>query len=289
MKKQPWRLGMVLGAVLVLGGCGAQPLRPEATVPAAPAHDNLNATLWMQQAAEYQATVRGIYAAALRALDAALQDPGWDALPAGETQPGFEQRAPAIIVDADETLIDNSHFQARAVIEDSSYSPERWQAWVNTRKAAAMPGAVAFAREVAARGVTIFYITNRDAPHEYEATLANLRQLGFPLAADAGNLLLRGDPRLPASEEKGERRRYVGRKHRVLLMLGDNLGDFLDGVQSNPATRQALMAPYQDWWGGRWFMLPNPSYGSWQGAILRDCKAGLERRACLRAALRQDE
>lgn len=271
--------------VLALTACSMPAIKPQADIDA-PAHDNLNATLWMQHAAEYQATVRGIYAAARHALDRALADPGWNALPAEEVQPGFENRPPAIIVDADETLIDNSRFQARGVIENQGYSRERWQAWVNARKAQAMPGALEFTHYVAARGVTIFYVTNRDAPQEYEATVANLRALGFPLADDAANVILRGDPRVLPGREKGERRRHVGRDYRVLLMLGDNLGDFLDGIHADGAARERLMAPYQAWWGERWFMLPNPGYGSWEAAILQGCAPETPRRECLRSALR---
>ncbi|MCB1568227.1 MAG: acid phosphatase [Xanthomonadales bacterium] len=273
---------------MLLGACASAPqpvVSPSAATEAVPAHDNLNATLWMQSSAEYEASVRGIYAAAERSLDAALADHAWNALPQGEFQAGFESKPPAIIVDADETMIDNSAYQARSIRENRGYTADSWQAWVNARAARAMPGAVDFANYVNEHGVTIFFITNRDAPAEYEATVANLRALGFPIAADASNVILRGDARAPG-KEKGERRRWVARDYRVLLMLGDNLADFLDGVSADVATRQALMAPYRNWWGQRWFMLPNPAYGSWENAILRSCQTGASPRACLRAALK---
>lgn len=291
------RAGLAALTLVALGACTTAPSRAPAPAAAAaaaaaveaapPAHDNLNATLWMQSSAEYAATARGIYAAAKRSLDQALEDPNWNALPRGESMSGFESKPPAIIADADETLIDNSAFQARAVIEDRGYTRESWVEWVQARDARAIPGAVEFAQYADSRGVTIFYVTNRDAPDEYEATVANLRKLGFPVAADASNVLLRGDARAPA-REKGERRRYVDRSYRVVQMFGDNLGDFLDGINSDVATRQQLMAPYADWWGVRWFMLPNPTYGSWPNAVLRGCEKDTNPRACLRSALRHD-
>ncbi len=285
------RAGLAALTLVALGACTTAPSRapaPAAAVEAAPpAHDNLNATLWMQSSAEYAATARGIYAAAKRSLDQALEDPNWNALPEGEFQAGFEVKPPAIVVDADETMIDNSAFQARAVIEDVGYSHDRWLEWVRAERATALPGAIDFASYAAERGVTIFFVTNRDAPEEVAATVSNLRKLGFPVAADGSNVMLRGDARAPG-REKGERRRLVDRNYRVLLMLGDNLSDFLDGVNADVATREAKMAPYADWWGVRWFMLPNPTYGSWPNAVLRGCEKDANPRACLRSALRHD-
>lgn len=282
---------LLTAMIASLAGCAPAPTRAPVLAPAPEAavsgHDNLNATIWMQTAAEYEASVRGVYTAALAQLDAALADPGWNALPESERSQGFESLPPAIIVDADETMIDNSPFQARGVRDNKSYSRERWLAWVNERRATALPGAVEFAREVTKRGVTVYFITNRDTPHEAEGTLANLRALGFPIASDDANVLLRGDARAPG-RDKGERRRWIGARHRVLLLLGDNLGDFLDGASASVEARQALIAPYAGWWGARWFMLPNPSYGSWESAIQAGCPQGteLDGRACKYELLR---
>lgn len=286
-----------------LVACNTVPTQPEAAPAsvAAPAHENLNAVLWMQSAAEYEATVRGVYAAARVSLDRALADPSWNALPDGERPDGFESRPPAIIVDADETVIDNSPYQARAIRDNLPFAQERWQAWVNERRARALPGAVEFTRDAAAKGVITYFVTNRDAPGETEATIANLRALGFPIAEDASNVLLRGDARGPG-REKSARRLWVGARHRVVLMLGDNLGDFMDGVSSSIAARQQLSAPYASWWGERWFMLPNPSYGSWESAAAIACEeirkaatrldapepAKLDSMACKRSLLRMD-
>ncbi len=274
-----------------LAGCNAAPVRETPDARAVP-HDNLNAVLWMQTAAEYEAVVRGTYAAARTQLDAALLDPSWTALPAGEASDGFESRPPAIIVDADETMIDNSPFQARGVLakdDKEGFVYANWLAWVNERRALALPGAVEFARYAASKGVTIYFVTNRDAPAETEATIANLRSLGFPIAEDASNILLRGDTRAPA-REKSERRRWVAARHRVLLLLGDNLGDFMDGVNTGVAERRAMIEKYAGWWGVRWFMQPNPTYGSWEAAALQACgeQGKVDPTACKRGLLRAE-
>jgi 5'-nucleotidase (lipoprotein e(P4) family) len=269
MSATRWTLTATLAVLLT--ACAASPPRPAPAAADVPrGHDNLNATIWMQSAAEYEAAVRGNYTAALAQLDEALADPAWNALPPEERSDGFESRPPAIVVDADETMIDNSAFQARGVRDGVGYDHGRWVAWVNERRARALPGAVEFARAVSERGVAIYFITNREQPAEAEATIANLRALGFPIADDASNVLMRGDPRAPA-RDKRERRRWVGARHRVVMMLGDNLGDFLEGASTSIQAREAMMAPYAGWWGERWFMLPNPSYGSWESALLHEC------------------
>lgn len=276
---------------LALAACAATAptTAPVEVAPAAHSvpHNNLDATAWMQSAAEYRAASLGTYAAARRQLEAALADPCWDALPREERENDPCGLPPAIITDADETLIDNSAFQARKIRDNAGFVYENWLAWVNERRAGALPGALEFARHAAERGVTIYFVTNRDAPQEVAATIDNLRDLGFPVAEDAANVLLRGDPRAPA-RDKGERRKLVGERHRVVLMLGDNLGDFLDGIDTGVAERQALTDRYADWWGTRWFMLPNPAYGSWESAVLRDCgEAGrADPTGCKRASLR---
>lgn len=273
-------------AVLALAACAATPERP---APAAAAHDNLDATVWMQTSAEYRAAALGVYAAARLRLDAALAEPCTDALPEGEREADPCGLAPALIADADETLIDNSAYQVRRIDDRAGFVYESWLGWVNEQRAGAIPGAVEFARYAASRGVRVFYVTGRAAPAETAATAANLRALGFPVDADGGNLLLSGDPRAPG-REKGERRHWVGREHRVLLLLGDNLGDFLDGIDGSIAERAALVEAHAGHWGRDWFMLPNPSYGSWEGAVRRACGLAGEAdpAACKRQQLRRD-
>jgi 5'-nucleotidase (lipoprotein e(P4) family) len=278
-------------ASALLAACSAGAPRPD--VPAAGAlsvpHENLNATLWMQTASEYEAAVRGTFAQASRQLDVALADRAWTALPLGERREGFESKPPAVIVDADETMIDNSPSQARAVRDGGGFAYERWLAWVNERRARALPGALEFANYATSRGVTIYFVTNRDAPAETESTIANLRSLGFPIAADGSNVMLRGDKRAPL-REKSQRRRLVGEKYRVLLMLGDNLGDFVDIADADAAARTTLIGQYAPWWGERWFMLPNPSYGSWESTLLRACgeRGKTDPVGCKRDSLRFD-
>ncbi len=232
-------------------------------------HDNLNAVIWMQTAAEYEAATRSVYGSAADILDRALADPTWDALPreerGGQRVDGL---LPAIIVDADETVIDNSPYQARLVERGESYNSATWREWTEARKATAIPGAQEFLRAAAQRGVTVFYVTNRAADAK-RATYDNLKALGFPLS-EPEDTVLTIDETQGWEPAKGTRRQFIGERYRVLMMMGDNLGDFVDGHDAPVAVRAGLMEPYRAWWGTRWFMLPNPSYGGWEGAITRD-------------------
>lgn len=289
------RLIAASAVLVLLSACASQPtpatgvLAPESLQTVVAASDNkLDATLWMQQSAEYEAALLGSYALARQQLDLALADPDWDAMPTGERKVPAIGLPPAVIADADETLIDNSAFQARSIrAQNTDFNYGAWLSWVSERRARALPGALAFYRYAAEQGVSVYFVSNRDDPAERAATLDNLRALGFPVADDGSNVMLRGDSRAP-SRDKGERRTWISERHRVLLMLGDNLGDFLDGIAISPRARHTLVERYRPRWGRQWIMLPNPSYGSWESAILRECgeRAKTDPNGCKRDALR---
>ncbi|WP_167285348.1 5'-nucleotidase, lipoprotein e(P4) family [Marilutibacter alkalisoli] len=255
---------------------------------AVPADDNLNAVLWVQTSAEYRMLTTQTFKAAADHLDKALAEPNWDALvPAERENPGAGLR-PAVIVDIDETVLDNSPYQARLVRDGESYDEVSWAAWVAEKKAKPVPGVVDFARAAADKGVTLLYLSNR-AQHLQEATLANLREVGLPVADDSVFLGL--GTHVEGCEQHGSekkcRRRLAGREYRVLMQFGDQLGDFVEVVSNTPEGRAALLEEYGDWFGERWWMLPNPTYGSWEPATFNnDWSQPLEvRRAAKRAAL----
>jgi 5'-nucleotidase (lipoprotein e(P4) family) len=233
--------------------------------PCNPGHTILNATLWLQQSVEYRAAALGTYAAARHALDAALADPSWTA--ATEDVPHDSTQPPAVILDLDETALDNSPFQSRVIRAGQTFDAKTWQKWTEEAAAPAVPGAAEFLQYAKSRGVTPFYITNRDAPEEAPGTLENLKRLGFPLMENGENLMLRGG-RPEWKSDKSGRRAHVAASYRVLLLIGDDFNDFQNARDKNAAERDAMFSPTESWWGTRWFMLPNPMYGSWERAII---------------------
>jgi 5'-nucleotidase (lipoprotein e(P4) family) len=260
-----------------------------AATPAVPADDDLNAVLWMQRAVEHDLVFREIYRAARERLSAALADPSWDALPRGEREGPFASLPPAVIADVDETLLDNSPYEAQRVLAGDEFAEFSWAEWCRKETARPLPGAVEFARFAAEHGVTVYYLSNRSQDLG-TATLGNLRKAGFPIASD--DVFLGLGELVPGCEmvgtDKGCRRRLIGRDHRVLMLFGDSIADFVDVVSNTPAGREREMQPYADWIGERWWVLPNPSYGSWEPALFRNdwTQPRAARRKAKRDALR---
>ena len=254
---------------------------PQTAKPPKP-NDNLNAVLWMQSSAEYGAVCETVYSAAAAQLDAALADPERDALVPSERDTPATGLPPAVVMDVDETVLDNSPYQARLVVHGKEFEHGSWDAWVAEKQAQPLPGVVAFAQAATARGITVFYISNR-AEHLQAATIANLKAVGLPVKDD-GVFLGKGTV-VPGCQQSGSdkdcRRRLVGQEYRVLMQFGDDLRDFVQITDNTPKARGQLAGQYRDWFGRRWWVLPNPSYGTWERAAFgNDAKLPLaERRA----------
>ena len=177
---------IVLPVTMLLACLLSPPLRAEDAV--APS-DMLNAELWMRTAVEYRANCLTVFALARVRLDEALADRSWTAY---DQTGDYQSLPPAVILDLDETVLDNSPYEANLVVSGSSFDPKTWNAWINAEQAKAVPGAVEFTRHAAASGVTVFYVSNRNADQK-QATRDNLEKLGFPLAGNVDTLLLRKD------------------------------------------------------------------------------------------------
>ncbi|MCA9571888.1 MAG: hypothetical protein KC656_28820, partial [Myxococcales bacterium] len=233
--------------VLALVGCPKPaPVEPVVAAPPPP-QDDVLALTWVQASAEADAVSLTVYHAARSALDLALQDPTWTA--AIEQEGAFGELPPAIVVDVDETVLDNSPYQVRNLQDGHGFDKGSWSAWVDEGKAPALAGASAFLSAAAEKGVDVFYVSNRDAS-QTEATRGNLAALGFPDAEDTSHLLFR-----PAEGDrtKSARRRQIVQTHRIVLMFGDNLFDFVEGEKPDRAARDAMVAAHAEWWGARWF------------------------------------
>ncbi len=250
---------------------------------------NLNSVTWMQGSEEYRALMLGAYNMARQNLDHALEDRTWTALPSQVPANSDEASAlgklpPAVILDVDETVLGTLPYQAWLVKKGRPFTHISWHAWVSEAGAEAIPGALEFVHYAMEKGVTVFYLSNRADrgaldlnvngqidPGEEQVdlepfTISNLVRLGFLPQRNISNddsVLLRGetgrDGQLKkgwASSDKTDRRESLSTDYRVVLILGDNLNDFV--------SEDIPEAPNRARWGRSWIMLPNPIYGPWE-------------------------
>ena len=219
--------------------------------------------LYAQSAAEYEASNIQTYVNAKLALDRALNDNSWTA--ALEQKENFKNKPPAIILDIDETVLNNIPFQARSIINGQSY-PIGWLEWMLEESSDAVAGVSDFLEYAQSKSIKIFYVTNRIAAAE-DATRNNIKKLGLPLDTDRDVLLMKNENGW--TSDKVSRRELVAKDYRILLLIGDQLGDFLPLAETTleSDSRKNLADTYDHMWGSKWFMITNPMYGRWEASI----------------------
>jgi 5'-nucleotidase (lipoprotein e(P4) family) len=168
-----------------------------------------------------------------------------------------------VIVDADETVLDNSRFQAELILRGAAYTSDAWASWCNRAEAGAVPGAVDFLNYASRRGVSVFYITNR-RQGEKAGTINNLQRLGFPKVNEE-TVMVREQG---ATASKESRRQKVAMRYRIVLLVGDNLNDFNDNFAGKSIVdRKAQVDSERSEFGTRYIVVPNPMYGDWESAV----------------------
>lgn len=235
---------------------------PAVAADPVPQSDLLNAELWMQRSVEYKANSLAVYALGKIQLDKALAEKTWTA--ATEQTGNYQDLPPAVVLDLDETAMDNSAYQAGLVTTNGEFSPKTWDAWVKAEKATAVPGAVEFTQYAEAKGVKVFYVTNRNADQE-EPTRRNAQALGFPMGGNVDTFLMSKE-KPDWGSAKGTRRAYIAKDYRIVLLFGDNFGDFSDAYNGSEADRLKAFEAAKEHFGRDWLMLANPGYGSFESA-----------------------
>ena len=234
--------------------------------------------LFVQTSPEFAANNIQTYKIATSKIDIALNDKNWTA--ALEQGTNFSDKPPAIIVDVDETVLDNSAHQARAILGGFSY-PNGWLEWGNEVSAPAVAGVKDFLNYADSKGVTIFYVTNRVSELR-KATIENIIKLGLPFDERANPLMMKGENGW--GSEKTSRRKLIAKKYRIILMAGDQITDFISLEESSVSmdARLQLSSKYEEMWGEKWFMITNPMYGKWEGAIYNNIFPNTKEREKLR-------
>ena len=210
--------------------------------------------LWMRTSAEYRALAYQGYNVALNIVKMAVYDPS-------------HQRKPlAIVLDADETVVDNTKLMGESIANGNGrFDAPWWRQAVHQGKSQAMPGAVEFLNEVHKQGVEIFYVSNRYAPVNYDATVQNFKELGFP-SVDKDHVLL-----FEKDSDKQPRFDMIAKKYAIVLFMGDNAGDFPIGTKGKTLVeRNGIIDAHKEDFGTTFVVFPNPAYGSWVSALAKD-------------------
>lgn len=236
---------IVLISTLVVVACTA----PSVTEQASSAdHDHLLlSTLYVQHSAEYKALCRQTYRWAGYALANKLSE---------------RPEKPAIVLDIDETVLDNSPYSAWQIVNNQPYDKSSWMEWTVLAAADTVPGVTDFLHWADSMGVAIFYVSNRRVA-ELTPTLTNLQHFGLP-QVDSTTVLLRD-----TTSSKVQRREAITQQgYNILLLCGDNLNDFAAVFEEGDgAARKQAVYDFADKWGDTWIVLPNPTYGAWDGAL----------------------
>ncbi len=240
-------IGVVVLFISVLSGCAGGREVPDHEKRNISREYAVGATLWFQRAAETRALYYQAYALARLRLDGALRQGA--------------HLSPAIILDIDETVLDNSPYQAKLILEGEDYTPGTWKRWTAMADAKALPGVVDFLRHADSMGVSIFFVTNRDAD-EADGTLRNLRRQGVPQATGDHLLARKG------VSSKEPRRGAIAQDYDLVLLIGDNLTHFSAVFERKSVDDRArLVDSLRSSFGERFVIVPNPMYGDWEAAL----------------------
>jgi acid phosphatase len=252
----------------ILASCAQQASAP--VTPAADTGPDLS-ILWVRDSSEYAALALQAYTSATKDLRGMIDDPLWSALPDQTDASGLP---PAIIFDVDETLVTNVLFQAEF---EPPFTNRKLDQWNASTTAVAVPGAARFVRFARAAGVEVFFVTNRPCEPDdgnpcpqKDVTIEDLNEAGIP--ADESNVMMANE-RPEWTGEKKLRRDLIAQNFRVIMLIGDDLGDFIPCVRARPAapctegatqqSRKRDTEQYAAYWGNGWYVVPNPMHGSW--------------------------
>lgn len=243
--------GLILGAISATYLIARTSAQQTQLAPAADVEYQTGAVLYFQTAAENRALFYQAFNLARLRLDAELKS----------CKKSRKKMPCALVTDVDETTLDNSPNQAWLIKNKQFFTQANWQRWVDRAEAKPLPGALEFFQYAATKGVKTFYVTNRSEA-ERAGTESNLKKAGFP-DVSTETVLLRAD-----TSSKEPRRLAIAQKHRIVLLIGDNLNDIAQVFERKPiAERFAAVDNLKNEFGKRFIVLPNPMYGEWENAV----------------------
>jgi len=244
------RHALLLSLLATAGACTTATVpaaQQSAAAPATAAQPQLPTGIrWFAAAAEQRAAYVQAYRLATSTIEHAAQG-----RPAGSW---------GVILDADETTIDNSPYEIQQARLGVPYDSATWDALVKRGAARALPGVVDFTTRVHALGGHVVIVTNRDQPY-CDVTRENIIRVGVP----ADEVLCRTDRANGSKDPRFEAVQHgvapsILPPMDVLMWVGDNIQDFPHLAQSIRTAPDSALAGF----GERYIVLPNPMYGSWE-------------------------
>ena len=176
---------------------------------------------------------------------------------------GGDDKKPAVVLDLDETVIDNTPLFAEGVKQGFDYTQwgSHWQAWVDAAKAPLIPGAKKFLDYADGHGVRIFYVSNRVTKNQ-APTIKNLNRLGLPQVSKQSVVLL--------GPSKKIRRDNIRKNYDIVMLFGDSLHDFSSAfVSDSEQKRNQAVTKMADHFGDDYIIIPNAAYGDWTSNQLK--------------------
>ena len=214
------------------------------------ARENTMSVYWYQTSVEAKALYLQGYKLARKNLTELLKKP--------HTKPY------AIVLDLDETVLDNSPYQGQNIKDGTGFSPKTWDEWVFKEEAKVVPGAAEFLQSADKNKVKIYYISDRSGDH-YDATIRNLKAYGVPV--QGRDHLLFTD-----KGSKIERMKQVEKQGEVVMLFGDSFTDFGDLSKSSLVERDKQLNDLKDKFGDMFIVFPNPMYGAFERALYKQEK-----------------
>ncbi|WP_338626882.1 5'-nucleotidase, lipoprotein e(P4) family [Clostridium baratii] len=209
---------------------------------------NILAVTWQQNSGEVNALRYQAYNSAMNYVDELVKEK--------TTKPY------AVTLDIDETIIDNSPHAGYEIKNSDPYSSENFNKWIQKADAKAIPGAKEFTDYAKSKGIEVFYVSNRKEDIHLDATIKNMKKLGF-VNSDKEHILLKTN-----DSDKAPRWNKIEEKYNLAMYCGDNLGDFPNGYynKSNEERNKIVKEQSKDF-GSKYIVLPNPVYGDFENAI----------------------
>ncbi|SLM62276.1 MULTISPECIES: 5'-nucleotidase, lipoprotein e(P4) family [Dickeya] len=246
MKKFTFAASALIAALALTGCTTVHQQDAQATL----SHQSVLALNWFQQSGEYQALCYQAFNSARVAFDAVQSTAG---------------KKKVVVVDIDETMLDNSAYSGWQAKQGQPFSPASWSRWSHASQARAVPGAVEFARYVNSHGGQVLYVSNR-LESEAADTRENMLKLGFPDVNDQTLWLSKGNSNKQARFDE-----ISAKGNQIVLYIGDNLNDFGAATYHKlNEERRAFVSANRAKFGTQFIVLPNPLYGDWESGLDKD-------------------